>query len=456
MIFYLGVPEPAWLERMAVPAFVSRNRLLRARDKLPVARVPWAMDSGGFTEVTQHGGWRVTAREFATEVGFYAQAIGNLEFCAPMDWMTEPVATCATGLTVREHQRRTTTNLIELRTIAPWLPWIPVLQGQSVADYLRHVEDYEKAGFALAREPRIGVGSICRRQGSREAVEILTRLAGLGLRLHGFGLSTQGLRGACGAVASADSMAWSAAARHTHVLLPGHDHRSYRSRARGAPAPPNDCRNCLGWAVAWRRTMLGSLPSGCVDAHPRVAAGVDARHRGYRPAPPRARGELTALELAKALVEAKYVVAANGLLAAEEEVEAERGSTFGDVPVPATLRAVLSPEGRARLAALTPGERGRLGAHAATVVEALAYDESGPLWAEVLRATGDAAPAVVAAVCTPSSAGKLLSLRGHQKRRELLRRVRTRFGCTLAEAPHVLRWGPEWRTRAKTSRSRKV
>lgn len=38
-----------------------------------------------------------------------------------------------TGLTVREHQERTIANFLELRRIAPGLPFIPVLQGWALA-----------------------------------------------------------------------------------------------------------------------------------------------------------------------------------------------------------------------------------------------------------------------------------------------------------------------------------
>jgi hypothetical protein len=42
-----------------------------------------------------------------------------------------------TGLTIAEHQRRTTANYVELR--GRW-PFIPVLQGSTADDYLRSAE----------------------------------------------------------------------------------------------------------------------------------------------------------------------------------------------------------------------------------------------------------------------------------------------------------------------------
>jgi hypothetical protein len=57
--FYLGAHHPHWLERAPFPPFVSHRRLA-ARRRLPRATTGWALDSGGFTELRLHGGWRTT------------------------------------------------------------------------------------------------------------------------------------------------------------------------------------------------------------------------------------------------------------------------------------------------------------------------------------------------------------------------------------------------------------
>src|SRR5262245_10177589 len=73
--------------------------------------------------------------------------------------MCEPFMLAKTGLTVAEHQARTVANYLELRSLAPELPFVPVLRGWSLGDYLhRCVELYERAGVNLAREPLVGVG----------------------------------------------------------------------------------------------------------------------------------------------------------------------------------------------------------------------------------------------------------------------------------------------------------
>ena len=342
MYFYLGIPEPAWLEHMLVPTFVSRTRLLRKVDRLPRARAPWAMDSGGFTQITMHGGWTITPREFIREVDFFAREIGNLDWASPMDWMTESVALRRSGKTLREHQRLTLENFIELRTIDSYTTIIPVLQGQSVDDYIRHAEQYERAGFDLKREKRVGIGSVCRRQKCGEAYDVIEAVAALGYRVHAFGLSTHGLRTSSDLIVSADSMAWSFKARSAHVLLPGHHHSAVKKQ--------DDCRNCPVYALTWRQNMLAGLPGGVVD-HPRlVQARADdvawlARQAGNVRVP-RPRGAPPPIDIEKLLRDAQYVVTINRILDDEEDVEDERGAMLrrSDYAVPDTYRLELPDE----------------------------------------------------------------------------------------------------------------
>jgi hypothetical protein len=97
----------------------------------------------------------------------------------------------------------------------------------------------------LAATPLVGLGSVCRRQATREIGVIVTELAGLGLRLHGFGIKRRGLADYADSLASADSMAWSFAARRR-------------------PPPPgcsrhSNCANCPRYALAWRQVIARDL-----------------------------------------------------------------------------------------------------------------------------------------------------------------------------------------------------
>lgn len=243
MTFYLGTHETSWLKRSEAPMFISRRRLARLVS-LPVAKGEWCLDSGGFTELNASGGWSISARDYADEARRYRDEIGGMRWAAIQDWMCEPFVLAKTGKTVAEHQHLSTISLVELRSIAPDMPWCPVLQGWGIDDYFEHVELYRVAGFDLTQEPIVGVGSVCRRQGTKEAGEIFGGLAAIGLKLHGFGLKIQGLKRFSHLLASADSMAWSFRARRSDPL-PGCTHSS--------------CANCIKFAISWRSEVLAAI-----------------------------------------------------------------------------------------------------------------------------------------------------------------------------------------------------
>lgn len=243
MKFYLGAHHPHWLATADVPLFVSRRALDR-RVSLPRARGEWALDSGGFTELSMHGRWTLSASDYAAVVRRFRDEIGGMAWAAPQDWMCEPPMLARTGLDVSEHQRRTVANFQELRSIAPDLPWIPVLQGWTMGDYWRCAELYDAAGFTLSDEPLVGLGTVCRRQGTAMAAALVASLAEEGIRLHGFGFKVTGLVGCGDKLASSDSMAWSYNARR-HPPIQGHPHKN--------------CANCLEWALGWREDLLNRL-----------------------------------------------------------------------------------------------------------------------------------------------------------------------------------------------------
>jgi hypothetical protein len=242
--FLLGTHQPGWLARLEVPLFVS-HRTLRDRKQLPRARGRRALDSGGFTELTLYGGWRTSLGEYVEAVARYQAAVGKQVWASPQDWMCEPAMLGRSGLTVAEHQARTVDNYCALRQAAPTLPFIPVLQGWTLDDYLACVDRYAEAGVDLRAMPLVGVGSVCRRQASGEISQITTTLAALGVRLHGFGVKHRGLAGYADSLHSADSLAWSYAARRRPPLAGCTTHRN--------------CASCPRYVLAWRQRLTTGL-----------------------------------------------------------------------------------------------------------------------------------------------------------------------------------------------------
>ncbi|MGX6605586.1 deazapurine DNA modification protein DpdA family protein [Micromonosporaceae bacterium Da 78-11] len=268
--FYLGSHMPNWLESPAVPRdvnlFISHRRLA-GRRSLPKARVGWALDSGGFSELSLYGEWRTSPAEYVAAVQRYDDEMGLLGWAAPQDWMCEPFMLAKTGLTVEEHQRRTVANFVELRQLWQALdpsdelrsasehcPFMPVLQGWQLADYFRCADMYAEAGINLSDHPVVGVGSVCRRQATDEIGEIFEALSSLDIAMHGFGVKKAGLRAYGRFLSSADSMAWSFEARRG-------------ARMDGCSGHLN-CANCLAYALRWHQQVVGSLgdPAGAYQA----------------------------------------------------------------------------------------------------------------------------------------------------------------------------------------------
>ncbi len=270
--FYLTTHKPGWLwrEDTEVPLFVSHRRLAEHVHLNP-ATVPWALDSGGFTEVTQFGGWRTSPQEYVAAVARYDREIGRLEWAAPQDWMCEPAVIHGgmidgrripgTGLTLAEHQRRTVANFTELENLWSQLresdpemglsPFMPVLQGWDPEDYLRCADLYDEAGVHLEDYPLVGLGSVCRRNTTTELMRVLENVVPRltpWLALHGFGMKTQGLELGGHLMSSADSLAWSFTARREGIVLPGHTH--------------SHCGNCIVYAKQWRARMLAKTGMG--------------------------------------------------------------------------------------------------------------------------------------------------------------------------------------------------
>lgn len=194
---------------------ISVNRL--ATRKSDFSANCWILDSGAFTRITLHGEhWPI--EWYVNQISRWSRC-GTLEAAVTQDWMCEPFVVAKTGLSVAEHQRLTIERfdslIQQMKSKRVHVYLLPVLQGRSSLDYAKHVLDY---GDRLRLNDWCGVGSVCKRNGSpHQVLEILRAILDVrpDLRLHGFGLKHTALMN-CQIrhlLYSADSMAWSYAAR---------------------------------------------------------------------------------------------------------------------------------------------------------------------------------------------------------------------------------------------------
>lgn len=249
MRFYLGAHELHWLRISTVPLFVSHRRLQRTKAHWKYrANVDWCIDSGGFTELNLNGRWTTSPQEYVSAVRTYCEDIGRVVWAAPQDAMCEPwileKSKSWLGGTVEAHQMYTIDNFIELRTLAPDLPFIPTLQGWVMEDYLNHCEMYAAAGIDLTKFDTVGLGSVCRRESTDQISNIVMTLASRGMNLHGFGMKTLGVTKCGNYLTSSDSMAW-----------------SYSARMHGPRPCPHGgkakcCNCCYPYAIEWRTNLL--------------------------------------------------------------------------------------------------------------------------------------------------------------------------------------------------------
>lgn len=172
------------------------------------------MDSGAFTTLAKHGCYPEPVAAYAEVIHRFCLC-GDLLAAVAQDFMCEPAMLERTGMTVVQHQQRTIERYDDLRALVSDVVIMPVLQGYEPVEYVAHIRAY---GRRLEAGMWVGVGSVCKRNGQIGA--LLAVLEAIhaerpDLRLHGFGIKTTALRDqrVCDLLYSADSMAWSFAAR---------------------------------------------------------------------------------------------------------------------------------------------------------------------------------------------------------------------------------------------------
>ncbi|MBB3892848.1 hypothetical protein GGQ61_003586 [Phenylobacterium haematophilum] len=133
--FYVGVHHPrlAWPLtlrgfRVCISANVLRDRVCDT--PFVGCDEPWLLDSGAFTQVALQGGFSQPPRAYAAMIRRYAGT--GLIAASTQDYMCEPVALKATGLTVARHQGLTIERFDAIRDAGVGrVHLLPVLQGRT-------------------------------------------------------------------------------------------------------------------------------------------------------------------------------------------------------------------------------------------------------------------------------------------------------------------------------------
>jgi hypothetical protein len=232
--FYIGFDSPSYSYKCHVPYFISARVVINRKKPL---FGDWILDSGGFSELSLYGKYTISEDK-------YVEAIKRLNpsasFC--QDWMVEPMILAKTGGTIKTHQLKTIESYLNL--VGKVDNMLPVLQGQSIEDYLGHIEMYKLAGVSV--NGLFGLGSVCRRQKTKEIVWIINTIKSQypKIKLHGFGVKSTALKNGSVSIAldSADSMAW---------CYSGYRHKMYCDNCKA-----RNCSHCVKYALGWREQLL--------------------------------------------------------------------------------------------------------------------------------------------------------------------------------------------------------
>ena len=219
VIFFTGIQVLKHASKVDY-CFISINRFIgvNKRNKDFDCKT-WIMDSGAFSQVATTGEHLLTAADYAAQIKRWSRC-GILARAAAQDYMCEDFILKKLGRTVKEHQQMTTTNyrdlLKEMNAIECRTQIMPVLQGYKPEEYAAHLKNY---GSLIAQDEWVGVGSVCKRNSNPHSVaDVLDAILDIrpDLRLHGFGIKQTCLQDSyiSDRLFSADSMAWSFAARY--------------------------------------------------------------------------------------------------------------------------------------------------------------------------------------------------------------------------------------------------
>jgi hypothetical protein len=167
-----------------------------------------AIDSGGFTAHRRWGEYPWSPVQYADFIAAVSRDI-PLAWCAVMDYACEPGVDRRTWRTNTARIEATIVNDAACRAVAPDLPWLSVLQGDTLAE--RDYDLAQRQACSLVPATRAGMGSICGRPfpHARRVLDwYRTHLPGV--RFHVFGMDCRVLDGGhyTDIVASWDSYAW--------------------------------------------------------------------------------------------------------------------------------------------------------------------------------------------------------------------------------------------------------
>lgn len=207
MKFYVGISSLTHIKDVPKYFMFSTNRLLKRKSKINNLNKEWILDSGGYTQLLLNGKYTFTIDDYIKII-----TLQEPDYYVSMDWMCEPWMMEKTGKNIKHHLRKTIENHTKIKEIYDGnSKLMGVIQGYRKEDYLKCIDDLKAYGLI---ERYMGIGTLCRRQATEEAMEIISLIKSnlpSWVKLHGFGIKTLAFKKkqVLDMLYSADSHSWS-------------------------------------------------------------------------------------------------------------------------------------------------------------------------------------------------------------------------------------------------------
>lgn len=208
------LPASSWASAEVLAHGRVRGKIAPVR--LPASIVDGAADCGGFVATRKWGTYRYNDSQYVEWCDGWRPS-----WAAMMDYCCEDEITSGQPGIVRKRQDDTTAmahHFWQQYRSASW-SWVPTIQGWTVEDYRRHVQDMKplitemSSHYGAGSAFRVGIGTLCARASAKMIREVVTMVASelpdVSLHLWGVKLSVmQSQIMLPEQVASVDSGAW--------------------------------------------------------------------------------------------------------------------------------------------------------------------------------------------------------------------------------------------------------
>ena len=132
MTFFPGLHHPHIAHHFP-RAMISINTIRKRKSGFKVN--DWVLDSGAFTQIRKHRGYPNPPEDYTAEVSRWSTN-GNMLWATAQDYMTEPIMSEKTGLTVADHQAPTIERYDRISAaVPPHIHILPVLPGFDPVEY---------------------------------------------------------------------------------------------------------------------------------------------------------------------------------------------------------------------------------------------------------------------------------------------------------------------------------